>query len=53
MQLYDRKDLVKLAEDSGFSIVKVKYFDFVGIVPWYIALVLLKEVNNKWQRSLI
>lgn len=41
---YHKKELVKLMRDAGFNVVKAKYFDFLGIIPWYIAFVLLKRV---------
>lgn len=40
---YHKQDLAKLIQRVGFKIIKVKYFDFVGIIPWYIAFVLLKK----------
>jgi SAM-dependent methyltransferase len=40
---YYRKDLAQLVERCGFDIVKMRYFDIAGIVPWYVTLVLLKR----------
>ena len=40
---YHKKDLINLAHSSGFSVVKMHYFDFTGIVPWYIWFVLCKK----------
>lgn len=40
---YCKKDFVKLIRHIGFNIIKAKYFDFAGIVPWYIVFVLLKR----------
>lgn len=40
---YKRKELVGLVEQAGFSVVKVRYFDVAGIIPWYINFVLLKN----------
>lgn len=40
---YHKNALAKLVQNAGFSIVKVKYFDFVGILPWFIAFVLLQQ----------
>lgn len=40
---YMKKDLVVLTQQSGFSIVKARYFDVAGIIPWYINFVLLKN----------
>jgi hypothetical protein len=38
-----KKDIVELVQRSGFSIIKARYFDVAGIVPWYINFVLLKN----------
>lgn len=38
---YRRSDLLKLAEEAGFDIVTVKYFDLLGIIPWYVNFKLL------------
>lgn len=40
---YSKKELKEVVASVGFSIKKVKYFDMVGIIPWYIAFVLLKQ----------
>lgn len=40
---YMKKDIVELVQRSGFSIIKARYFDVAGIVPWYINFVLLKN----------
>jgi SAM-dependent methyltransferase len=40
---YMKKDLVELIRRSGFSVVKARYFDVAGIIPWYINFVLLKN----------
>ncbi len=40
---YKKQDLVKLIEHAGFKIIKIKYFDLAGIVPWFILFVLLKK----------
>jgi SAM-dependent methyltransferase len=40
---YMKKDLIELTRRSGFSVVKVRYFDVAGIIPWYINFVLLKN----------
>lgn len=39
---YDKKRLRKLAEDAGLEVVTLKYFDFIGILPWYINFKLIK-----------
>ncbi|MCK5360735.1 MAG: methyltransferase domain-containing protein [Gammaproteobacteria bacterium] len=40
---YLKKDLVELTTQAGFTIVKARYFDFPGILPWYVHFVLLKN----------
>lgn len=40
---YIKKDLLELTKKAGFSIIKAKYFDMAGIIPWYINFVLLKN----------
>ena len=40
---YHKENLVGLIKNAGFNIIKVKYFDFTGIIPWYITFVLLKK----------
>jgi len=40
---YTKRELEEKAEAAGFEIVKSKYFDFVGIFPWYIKYKLLKS----------
>jgi SAM-dependent methyltransferase len=40
---YHKQELTKIVQAAGFNIIKIKYFDIVGIIPWYIAFVLLKK----------
>ena len=40
---YHKKDIIRLVEGAGFDIVHARYFDMAGIIPWYIAFVLLKK----------
>ncbi len=40
---YHKKDLRNLAMDAGFEIIKLKYFDVFGILPWYLAFVTFKK----------
>ena len=40
---YTKKNLVELTKRAGFSIVKARYFDMAGIIPWYINFILLKN----------
>lgn len=46
LRRYDKKDLVNLVQGTGFKIVKIRYFDIVGIIPWYLNFVLLKNSMN-------
>lgn len=39
---YNKQRLIRLVQSMGFNIVKAKYFDFAGIIPWYVVFVLLK-----------
>lgn len=41
---YHKKRLVALLEIAGFQVEKVKYFDLVGILPWYIAFTLMGKI---------
>lgn len=38
---YERSGLVRLVSEAGFEILRVSYFDLLGILPWYITYVLL------------
>ena len=38
---YHKKPLSRLVRDAGLELVTIKYFDFAGILPWYVAFVLL------------
>jgi SAM-dependent methyltransferase len=49
---YTKKSLVELISRSGLSVVKVRYFDVAGIVPWYINFVLLKNAISRGSVSL-
>jgi len=40
---YTKNELEDKGRAAGFKIVKSKYFDFVGIFPWYIKYKLLKS----------
>jgi SAM-dependent methyltransferase len=40
---YHRAPLVRLVADAGLSVVSARYFDFFGILPWYVNFVLLKN----------
>jgi len=49
---YTAKGLSALVQEVGLSIVKVRYFDFVGMIPWYINYVLLQNTLGKNSVSL-
>jgi len=39
---YTRDQLTRTVQEAGFDIRKLRYFDLAGILPWYLACVLLK-----------
>lgn len=40
---YAKKELSCLVRDVGFTLVKARYFDLAGILPWYVNFVLLRN----------
>ena len=40
---YSRGPLTALARGAGFEVVKARYFDVAGVLPWYVNFVLLKR----------
>ena len=40
---YEKQALIKLVEQVGFEIIKVRYFDLAGILPWLVFFVWLKR----------
>lgn len=40
---YTRKGLVDTVRSAGFSIVRSRYFDVAGILPWYVNFTLLEN----------
>ena len=40
---YTKNELEEKGRNAGFKIVKSKYFDFVGIFPWYVKYKLLRS----------
>ena len=40
---YHKKQLKNLLEKAGFNIINCKYMDMAGVVPWYVAFVLLER----------
>jgi len=49
---YHKKPLVNLVTQAGFNILKAKYMDMPGIIPWYLSMVLLKGQLNGGKVSL-
>jgi SAM-dependent methyltransferase len=40
---YVKKELDRLVREVGFALVKARYFDMAGIVPWYLKFVLFRS----------
>lgn len=40
---YHKRELVDLVKGCGFEIVQAKYFDSLGIIPWYLSAVLFRR----------
>ena len=40
---YRKKKLINLLKNNYFKIIKAKYIDFTGILPWYFNFVLFKR----------
>src|SRR5205807_10636984 len=40
---YSKAELVAAVADVGFSVVKARYFDVAGIIPWYLNFVVLRN----------
>lgn len=49
---YTKNNLVALARQAGFSIVKARYFDIAGVIPWYVHFTLLKNTISAGNVSL-
>lgn len=43
---YHKRDLIDAVGSAGFQVVQAKYFDSLGIIPWYVSAVLLKRTIN-------
>lgn len=43
---YHKRDLVNAVSGAGFEVVQAKYFDSLGIIPWYVSAVLLRRSIN-------
>lgn len=44
---YTRDELVDVVESAGFTVDRADYFDIAGIIPWYLAFVLMKKTTNE------
>ena len=40
---YSKKEIDEKCESAGFRILKLKYFDFAGVFPWYVKYKILKS----------
>ncbi|MBI3417521.1 MAG: methyltransferase domain-containing protein [Verrucomicrobia bacterium] len=49
---YHRAPLRQVVEHAGFEIIKLKYFDLPGILPWYLAFTLLRGSFSRGKVSL-
>ena len=43
---YHRSQLIQTIEAAGFCVKTAKYFDIMGIIPWYFAFVVLKQTAS-------
>jgi 2-polyprenyl-3-methyl-5-hydroxy-6-metoxy-1,4-benzoquinol methylase len=43
---YNKQELIDVVSVAGFKIEELRYFDVMGIIPWYIAFVLLKQTTS-------
>lgn len=49
---YHKQELKETVQRAGFSVEALRYFDIAGIIPWYIAFVLLKRTTTENNVSL-
>ena len=49
---YSKQELTDVAVGANFTVTKVKYFDIMRIIPWYVAFVLLKQTATSTNVSL-
>lgn len=40
---YHKRELYDMVEQAGFHIVKIRYFDMLGVIPWFIMARLMKR----------
>jgi len=43
LRRYRKSKLEALVRQAGFAVVKARYFDMAGVVPWYVNFVLLRR----------
>ena len=43
---YSKSELISIIEKSGFKLLSCKYFDSVGIIPWFFFMKLLNGTLN-------
>ena len=43
---YSKRELTDVVTSAGFRIESCRYFDVMGIIPWYVAFVLLKQTTT-------
>ncbi len=43
---YTKRELIDVVNSAGFDIESCRYFDVMGIIPWYIAFVLLGQTTS-------
>ncbi len=49
---YTRSGLCQVVKQANLEIETIKYFDIAGIIPWYIAFVLMKQTASSGNVSL-
>lgn len=40
---YSKTMLIDVVKSAGFVVESVKFFDFIGVIPWYVLMVLMKR----------
>ncbi|HSX16793.1 MAG TPA: methyltransferase domain-containing protein [Patescibacteria group bacterium] len=48
---YNKKRLKSLAESAGMEVVTIRYMDMIGIFPWWLSMVIMK--NKKLKPGLV
>lgn len=49
---YAKKDLTCLVTSVGFTLLKARYFDLAGVIPWYVNFVVLRNSIDSGSVSL-